>query len=46
VLCDRLIRAAVAAGKQRFDFLKGTEEYKRRFGAMARPLVAIQGTTP
>ncbi|MEX0826038.1 MAG: GNAT family N-acetyltransferase [Acidimicrobiia bacterium] len=46
VLCDRLIRAAGAAGKQRFDFLKGTEKYKRRFGAMARPLVAIQGTTP
>jgi CelD/BcsL family acetyltransferase involved in cellulose biosynthesis len=46
VLTDRLIRAAVASGKQRFDFLKGTEEYKRRFGAQARPLVAIEGTTP
>lgn len=46
VLCDRLIRAAVSAGRQRFDFLKGTEEYKRRFGAKARPLMAIQGAVP
>lgn len=46
VLCDTLIGSAVAAGKSRFDFLKGTEEYKRRFGARPRPLVAIQGTAP
>jgi CelD/BcsL family acetyltransferase involved in cellulose biosynthesis len=46
VLCDSLIRAAVASGKGRFDFLKGTEEYKRRFGAVPRPLMAIQGTSP
>lgn len=45
VLCDSLIRAAVAGGRRRFDFLKGTEEYKRRFGATERPLVTIEGST-
>lgn len=46
VLCDTLIRSAIASGKRRFDFLKGDEGYKRRFGATPRPLFAIVGSLP
>jgi hypothetical protein len=30
-------------GQRRFDLLKGTETYKRRFGARPRPLFAVEG---
>jgi CelD/BcsL family acetyltransferase involved in cellulose biosynthesis len=43
VLIHRLIERAIAAGRSRFDFLKGTETYKRRLGARARPLYRIEG---
>jgi CelD/BcsL family acetyltransferase involved in cellulose biosynthesis len=43
VLIHRLIERAIAAGRSRFDFLKGTETYKRRLGAEARPLYRIEG---
>jgi len=46
VLGDTLIRSAIASGKRRFDFLKGGESYKRRFGAIPRPLYLIEGNTP
>ncbi|MDP2624334.1 MAG: GNAT family N-acetyltransferase [Actinomycetota bacterium] len=46
VLCDTLIRSAIESGKRRFDFLKGVESYKRRFGATPRPLFAIAGSVP
>jgi CelD/BcsL family acetyltransferase involved in cellulose biosynthesis len=45
VLVDRLIAGAIDAGKQRFDFLKGDEAYKRRMGAEPRPLYVLEGTT-
>ena len=42
VLVDRLIEAAIAAGRTRFDFLKGAEAYKFRMGAVERPLFAVE----
>jgi CelD/BcsL family acetyltransferase involved in cellulose biosynthesis len=46
VLGDELIRRAIAAGRRRFDFLKGREGYKRRFGAISRPLTLIEAALP
>lgn len=46
VLGDELIRRAIAAGRRRFDFLKGREGYKRRFGAISRPLTLIEAVLP
>lgn len=46
VLCDELIRSAIGSGRRRFDFLKGREPYKRRFGAVPRPLTLLQGSFP
>jgi CelD/BcsL family acetyltransferase involved in cellulose biosynthesis len=46
VLCDTLIRSAIASGRRRFDFLKGGEGYKRQFGARPRPLFAVVGSVP
>ena len=46
VLCDELIRATVTVGLRRFDFLKGREVYKRRFGAVPRPLAMLEGVLP
>ena len=46
VLCDELIRTEIGAGLQRFDFLKGREGYKRRFGAVPRPLTVLEGVLP
>jgi len=43
-LVDRLIAAAIGAGKSRFDFLKGDESYKFRMGAVPRPLFVLEGT--
>jgi CelD/BcsL family acetyltransferase involved in cellulose biosynthesis len=43
VLLHRLIRRASDEGRRRFDFLKGSEAYKRRLGAVSRPLYAIEG---
>lgn len=42
ILVDQLIQAEAAAGRRRFDFLKGTEVYKRRLGAVERPLVVLE----
>jgi CelD/BcsL family acetyltransferase involved in cellulose biosynthesis len=42
VLVDRLIEAAIAAGRTRFDFLKGAEAYKFRMGAAERPLFRLE----
>ena len=41
VLTDRLIGRALEAGHARFDFLKGDEVYKRRLGAVVRPLTHL-----
>ncbi|MEE8497357.1 MAG: GNAT family N-acetyltransferase, partial [Acidimicrobiia bacterium] len=41
ILTDFLINRAVMEGKGRFDFLKGTEDYKRRLGAVERPLFRL-----
>jgi CelD/BcsL family acetyltransferase involved in cellulose biosynthesis len=38
VLLSDLIRRAVAAGRERFDMLKGDLEYKYRFGAVPREI--------
>ncbi len=35
------IRDAIERGKRRFDFLRGSEEYKRRLGGSDRPLVRL-----
>ena len=42
VLVDRMIEQAIAAGRARFDFLKGDEAYKFRMGAEARPLFRVE----
>lgn len=44
VLVDRLIDAAIASGRCRFDFLKGDEAYKFRIGAAPRPLFRVEAT--
>ncbi len=44
VLVDLLIRQAIDDGRQRFDFLKGAETYKRRFGAVERLLYRLEVT--
>ena len=36
------IREAIALGKQRFDFLRGDEEYKRRLGGVDREVVTVR----
>jgi CelD/BcsL family acetyltransferase involved in cellulose biosynthesis len=43
VLLHHLIRRVNASGRRRFDFLKGTETYKRRLGAEPRPLYLVEG---
>lgn len=42
VLVDCLIGKAASDGRSRFDFLKGDEVYKRRLGAVARPLFRLE----
>lgn len=42
VLIDHLIARTVRQGKGRFDFLKGSEPYKRRLGAVERPLYRLE----
>jgi len=42
VLIDLLICQAIAAGRRRFDFLKGDETYKFRLGASRRPLWKLE----
>lgn len=44
VLVDALVRSAASAGRGRFDFLKGSETYKRRLGAVERPLFTLHVT--
>lgn len=43
VLVDLLVQQAIAAGLDRFDFLKGDEPYKFRLGGRARPLFVVEG---
>ncbi len=38
VLLSRLIQNAIAAGRSRFDFLQGNEDYKYRFGGVDSPV--------
>jgi CelD/BcsL family acetyltransferase involved in cellulose biosynthesis len=45
VLVTALIEAAIVSGRRRFDFLKGSEEYKVRLGARPRPLYLLEGST-
>ncbi len=42
VLLTELIRRAIERGAERFDFLKGDEDYKFRLGAARRPLYALE----
>jgi len=42
ILVDRLITRTARQGKDRFDFLKGVEAYKRRLGAVERPLYRLE----
>lgn len=42
VLLGEAIEASILAGLPRFDFLKGTEEYKFRLGAVPRPLYRVR----
>ncbi len=41
VLLASLIKKAIEEGLTRFDFLKGNETYKRRLGAVHRPLYTV-----
>ena len=41
VLLTSLIERAIGEGLTRFDFLKGDETYKRRLGAVYRPLYTV-----
>lgn len=43
VLLHRVIDRAAKVGRSRFDFLKGTEDYKRRLGAQPRALYTVEG---
>ncbi len=44
LLVDELIAGAIAAGRSRFDFLKGDEQYKFRLGGGERPLFRVEAT--
>ncbi len=46
VLLASMIERSIDEGLQRFDFLKGDEQYKYRLGAVDRPLSVIEGTFP
>jgi CelD/BcsL family acetyltransferase involved in cellulose biosynthesis len=41
VLVGSLIEQAIAEGKRTFDFLRGDEPYKRRFGPTPRPVYQV-----
>ncbi|HEX9978774.1 MAG TPA: GNAT family N-acetyltransferase [Acidimicrobiia bacterium] len=43
VMVELLIERESSMGGRRFDLLKGTETYKRRFGARPRPLFVVEG---
>ena len=45
VLLSSLIQAAIEAGLEVFDFLKGDETYKFRLGARRRSLFVVEGRT-
>jgi CelD/BcsL family acetyltransferase involved in cellulose biosynthesis len=44
VMLSHLIERSIAEGKRVFDFLKGSEAYKFRLGATARPLYRVTAT--
>jgi CelD/BcsL family acetyltransferase involved in cellulose biosynthesis len=41
VLVGSLIEEAIEEGKHTFDFLRGNEPYKKRFGPVPRPVHEI-----
>jgi CelD/BcsL family acetyltransferase involved in cellulose biosynthesis len=41
-----MIERSIGDGLQRFDFLKGDEQYKYRMGAVDRPLLILEGRFP
>ena len=45
-LFARVFREAIAEGASEFDFLRGAEEYKYRFGALDRPYVNLKWFAP
>ncbi len=46
VLLASMIERSIDEGLQRFDFLKGDEQYKYRLGAIDRPLTVLEGVFP
>jgi CelD/BcsL family acetyltransferase involved in cellulose biosynthesis len=42
VLVGSLIEQSISEGKACFDFLRGDEAYKKRFGPVARPVYEVQ----
>ncbi|HVL81734.1 MAG TPA: GNAT family N-acetyltransferase [Actinomycetota bacterium] len=46
VLIGHLIEQAIAEGKARFDFLRGDERYKMRFGPVPRPVYQVMLAVP
>lgn len=46
VLLSSMIERSIDDGLQRFDFLKGDEQYKYRLGATDRPLSILEGVFP
>jgi len=46
VLVSALFEDRIARGTRIFDFLKGDEPYKFRYGARPRPLFLLEGRFP
>lgn len=46
VLLALMIERSIQDGLERFDFLKGDEQYKYRLGAVDRPLTVLEGRFP
>lgn len=46
VLTAAAIEKAIAAGRKEFDFLRGSEEYKYRFGAVDSPIYRVRLERP
>jgi len=42
VLLARHIEAAIADGRERYDFMRGTEDYKARFGGKPEPVYVMR----
>ncbi|GAB4431523.1 MAG: hypothetical protein Kow0031_12640 [Anaerolineae bacterium] len=46
VLTSYTIQHAIELGRSRYDFLRGDEEYKFRFGAVAEPVYDVRASRP